>query len=95
MSFFKPQNQQDPEKMVIPQTVQDNEGEQMLQQQYLTELKTQTLEGIFLLDVDHRVYSDWARSVSFSPDGTKVASGSYDHTVKAVGCDEWGVSADV
>ena len=27
-------------------------------------------------------HSNWVRSVSFSPDGTKVASGSYDNTVK-------------
>ena len=43
----------------------------------------QTLEG----------HSSIVNSVSFSQDGTKVASGSWDNTVK-MGCDEWGMSAD-
>ena len=42
----------------------------------------QTLEG-----------HSYVESVSFSPDGTKVASGSRQDG-EAVGCDEWGVSAD-
>ena len=28
------------------------------------------------------VHSDWIRSVAFSPDGTKIVSGSDDNTVK-------------
>ena len=44
----------------------------------------QTLEG----------HSSYVMSVSFSPDGTKVASGSWRQDGEAVGCDEWGVSAD-
>ena len=46
----------------------------------------QTLEG----------HSHYVNSVSFSPDGTKVASGSLQTggDGEAVGCDEWGVSAD-
>ena len=27
-------------------------------------------------------HSDWIRSVAFSPDGTKIVSGSYDKTIK-------------
>ena len=32
---------------------------------------------------------DSVKSVSFSPDGTKVASGTEDWRGEAVGCDEW------
>ena len=27
-------------------------------------------------------HSDWIRSVAFSPDGTKIVSGSFDKTIK-------------
>ena len=27
-------------------------------------------------------HSDWIRSVAFSPDGTKIVSGSWDKTIK-------------
>ncbi|MBO5838211.1 MAG: hypothetical protein J6R06_00850, partial [Bacteroidales bacterium] len=27
-------------------------------------------------------HSDWVRSVAYSPDGTKIISGSYDKTIK-------------
>ena len=44
----------------------------------------QTLEG----------HSDEVLSVSFSPDGTKIVSGGRRRRGEAVGCCEWGVSAD-
>ena len=27
-------------------------------------------------------HSNWVMSVQFSPDGSKIVSGSYDHTIK-------------
>ena len=35
-----------------------------------------------LLSEKVNAHSDWIRSVAFSPDGTKIVSGSYDQTIK-------------
>ena len=83
MSFFKPAEPTRPrENGDTSDRPRQRRRTDAPQQQYLTELKTQTLEGHFSLRRRSSGYSDWARSVSFSPDGTKVASGSYDNTVK-------------
>ena len=35
-----------------------------------------------LLSQKTNAHSGWIRSVAFSPDGTKIVSGSYDKTIK-------------
>ena len=35
-----------------------------------------------LLSEKTNAHSDWIMSVAFSPDGTKIVSGSYDKTIK-------------
>ena len=35
-----------------------------------------------LLSEKTNAHSDWIMSVAFSPDGTKIVSGSYDQTIK-------------
>jgi WD40 repeat protein len=35
-----------------------------------------------LLSEKTNAHSDWIKSVAFSPDGTKIVSGSYDKTIK-------------
>ena len=41
------------------------------------------LAGVLgLLSEKTNAHSDYIRSVAFSPDGTKIVSGSYDKTIK-------------
>ena len=35
-----------------------------------------------MLSEKTNAHSDWVVSVAFSPDGTKIVSGSYDRTIK-------------
>ena len=42
-----------------------------------------------LLSEKTNAHSDVIRSVSFSPDGTKIVSGSYDMTIKVWDMVEW------
>ena len=35
-----------------------------------------------MLSEKTNAHSDWIRSVAFSPDGTKIVSGSFDKTIK-------------
>ena len=73
MSFFKPAEPTRPrEDGDTSDRPRQRRRTDAPQQQYLTELNTQILDG----------HSRGVSSVSFSPDGTKVASGSWDNTVK-------------
>jgi WD40 repeat protein len=38
--------------------------------------------GQFDAALAHLGHTNWVRSVAFSPDGTRIASGSYDQTVR-------------
>jgi WD40 repeat protein len=39
-------------------------------------------DALGLLSEKTNAHSDYLRSVAFSPDGTKIVSGSYDKTIK-------------
>ena len=39
-------------------------------------------DNLELLSEKTNAHSDWIRSVAFSPDGTKIVSGSKDKTIK-------------
>ena len=42
-----------------------------------------------LLSEKTDAHSDWVMSVAFSPDGTKIVSGSYDKTIKVWDMVKW------
>ena len=42
-----------------------------------------------LLSEKTNAHSDWIMSVAFSPDGTKIVSGSYDKTIKVWDMVNW------
>jgi WD40 repeat protein len=46
-------------------------------------------DALGLLSEKTNAHSNWVMSVAFSPDGTKIVSGSYDQTIKVWDMVDW------